>query len=124
TRIFAVNPLTFWGYMVIASIFQLVVELLFSDQRGNLGNWQLQMATATAQLLTDVAFILILAWGLSTLNKGPLSFNAFINKKLKSLVAESLRAISHILLWTLALILPGFYKYLLYIFVSYVVFFE
>ncbi len=49
------------------------------------------------------------------------TFTKFTQKHIHALTAESLRALGLTMLWSLALILPGFFKYVRYTFMPYVV---
>lgn len=114
----------FLAFILIAIPFNSTVEILFSSATPKQANISLQIATGIAQLLTDIAFLTISAWAVYQLRVQPISFGEFLERKFKPLVAESLRSITRILLWSLCFILPGIYKYTQYLFVSYIVFFN
>ena len=74
----------------------------------------------------SVTFLLIAPLRIreSLLNRPNSSLSDFAQRHFNRLLVENLRAIASILLWTLALIIPGVYRQLRLYFVSYVVFFD
>lgn len=106
---------------------QLEDALAETTARGDSERIVLALAGGVVDMFEGVMTFMLLSWALPRVR--PLSGPQFLKQPfqkpyLSHFFAESLRALGSILLWTLALILPGLFRYVQLIFVPLIVFFD
>jgi hypothetical protein len=86
-------------------------------------NWPAIVGQLLSSLLEFVTLTMLIPLNCMILQKEhpQMGFFEFSKKHLHGLTVESLRALAMTLIWTMALILPGLFKYVRYMFVPYVV---
>lgn len=110
----------FIGVELMHHYFLLVLGLTRQTQSMN---FLAIMGTLTVSLTEFVTLTMLIPLRVMEGDRGAPkgNFIAFLKKHIGPLASESLRAIAVTLLWTMALILPGIFKYIRYFFVPYVV---
>jgi len=110
----------FFGVELLHHYFLTIMRLTQGIQSFNLPAIMGQILTS---LLEFVCLTMLVPLKIMALQgRAPdIGFVAFTQKHIKALTLESLRALAVTLIWTMALILPGFFKYLRFFFVPYIV---
>lgn len=116
-------PLLVLMFLNVAFIFP-IEDMAFSVGRSNEEMFMiLHLTLATWGVLESVLIFLLFCYTIPEVRvlQAPMFLaEPFKEKYFASLAAESLRAMGFVLLWCLALILPGIYKYCRYIFVPFI----
>jgi len=118
----------------LATLFVLsAISAIFAqDQLFELGKtedsqrWILQIGLAVTDLATGLATLIVLSWGVAKarrLNESHYMQQPFHDSYIGSFLAEYFRMLASVLLWGLALILPGMVRYCRLIFVPFVTLF-
>src|SRR6185312_12625643 len=114
------------GVFVVSCSLNITVEdaLQLAGPNDETQRWVMQIALGIWGLAEWVLLLLILSWGLPKVHKFKakdlMQSDTFATPYMGSFFAEFFRMIANMLLWALAIIIPGFYRYFQLIFMPYI----